>query len=217
MTTPPPPYGAYPPPPYGGYGYPAPYGGYPQPKPTNTMAIVALVCAFVFAPVGIVFGHISLSQIKKTGEEGRGLAVAGLVISYVITALTIIVIVLSVMLHRRRGTKPRKPRRHRPGSPGSPGTTAQSAEPATTAGVQAARHTRIQLPVSGHHGTCEQARHSAAHRTGADRPRVGEREHHDQPRQHRASVGQRQGALHGEQFRQPGRSSASSMTRRVTG
>ena len=55
------------------------------------------MCAFVFAPLGILFGHISLSQIKKTGEEGRGLAIAGLVISYVITALTVLVIVLSVL------------------------------------------------------------------------------------------------------------------------
>ena len=51
-------------------------------------------------PLGIVFGHISLSQIKQTGEEGRGLAVAGLVISYVITALSILVIVQCVV-HRR--------------------------------------------------------------------------------------------------------------------
>jgi len=55
------------------------------------------VCAFLFAPLGIIFGHISLSQIKKTGEEGRGLAVAGLVISYLITVLTILVVVLSVV------------------------------------------------------------------------------------------------------------------------
>ena len=45
----------------------------------------------------LIFGHISLSQIKKTGEEGRGLAVAGLVISYLITVLTILVVVLSVV------------------------------------------------------------------------------------------------------------------------
>ena len=127
MTTPPPPYGAYPPPPYGGYGYPAPFGGYPQSKPTNTMAIVALVCAFVFAPVGIVFGHISLSQIKKTGEEGRGLALAGLVISYVITALTVIVIVLSVLLLVAVGRSLEN--LNGMGSPGSPGTVGQSAEP----------------------------------------------------------------------------------------
>jgi peptidyl-prolyl cis-trans isomerase B (cyclophilin B) len=92
MITPPPPYGSYPPPgPYAGYY------GYPQPRPTNALAIVSLVCAFLFAPLGILFGHISLSQIKKTGEEGRGLAIAGLVISYLITVLTIVVVVLSVL------------------------------------------------------------------------------------------------------------------------
>jgi peptidyl-prolyl cis-trans isomerase B (cyclophilin B) len=94
MTTPPP-YGPYPPPPgpYGGYyGYP----GYPQPQSTNALAIVSLVCAFLFAPLGIIFGHISLSQIRKTGEEGRGLAIAGLVISYLITVFTVVVVALSV-------------------------------------------------------------------------------------------------------------------------
>lgn len=102
MTNPPPPYGGYPPPPYGGYptssygAYPPPYGAYPQ--PTNALAIASLVCAFVFAPLGIAFGHISLSQIKKSGEGGRGLAVAGLVISYLITALAILVVVLSVLM-----------------------------------------------------------------------------------------------------------------------
>jgi len=93
MTTPPP-YGAYPPPPPGAY---AGYYGYPQPQPTNSLAIVSLVCAFLFAPLGIIFGHISLSQIKRTGEEGRGLAIAGLVISYMITVLTIVVVALSVL------------------------------------------------------------------------------------------------------------------------
>jgi peptidyl-prolyl cis-trans isomerase B (cyclophilin B) len=83
VTTPvPPPYGAYPPP------YP-PYG-YQRPRSTNGMAIASLICAFVFAPLGIIFGHISLSQIKRTGEEGHGLAVAGLVISYLITVGSII-------------------------------------------------------------------------------------------------------------------------------
>ncbi len=97
MTNPPPPYGAYPPayppPPYG-----YPYGGYPPPTPTNTLAIAALVCAFVFAPLGIVFGHISLSQIKKTGEQGRGLALSGLIISYLVCVLTVVVVVVSMLV-----------------------------------------------------------------------------------------------------------------------
>ena len=94
MTTPPP-YGAYPPPPQ--YGHPTGYYGYPQPQPTNAMAIMSLVCALLFAPLGIVFGHISLSQIKRTGEEGRGLAIAGLVIGYMITTLTVVAIVVGIL------------------------------------------------------------------------------------------------------------------------
>jgi peptidyl-prolyl cis-trans isomerase B (cyclophilin B) len=90
VTTPPPPYGAYPPPPYDPYGY-------QRPRPTNGMAIASLVCAFVFAPLGIIFGHISLSQIKRTGEEGHGLALAGLIISYVVTAGSIIVFAIMVL------------------------------------------------------------------------------------------------------------------------
>ena len=57
------------------------------------MAIASLVSAFLFAPLGIVFGHISLSQLKRSGEDGRGLAVAGLVIGYMLTALMVITIV----------------------------------------------------------------------------------------------------------------------------
>lgn len=97
----PPPY-VPPPGPYAGPGGPGPYGPgpypYPQPAPTNSMAIASLVCSFLFFPLGIVFGHISLSQIKRNSEEGRGLAIAGLVISYVITVMTIVAVVVSAVL-----------------------------------------------------------------------------------------------------------------------
>jgi peptidyl-prolyl cis-trans isomerase B (cyclophilin B) len=81
--------------------YPPPYGQYPPvyappPPRTNGMAIASLVTAFLFAPLGIVFGHISLSQIKKTGEEGKGLAVAGLAIGYVLTVATAVIIAVVV-------------------------------------------------------------------------------------------------------------------------
>ncbi len=57
-----PPPGSVPPPGYGpppGYAYPPP--GYPGAwrRPTNTMAILALVMAFVFAPAGLVLGVIA--------------------------------------------------------------------------------------------------------------------------------------------------------------
>ncbi|MDH6193642.1 peptidyl-prolyl cis-trans isomerase B (cyclophilin B) [Mycobacterium frederiksbergense] len=97
------------PPPYDGYqpdyasyppGYPVGYpAGYPYPPParTNGMAIASLVCAFLFAPLGVVFGHISLSQIKRSGEQGRGMAIAGLIIGYMLTALSVLLVVLAVL------------------------------------------------------------------------------------------------------------------------
>ncbi|WKG06072.1 peptidylprolyl isomerase [Mycolicibacterium sp. HK-90] len=95
------------PPPYGGYqpdhrgyvpGYPVGYpAGFPPPARTNSMAVAAVVCSLVFAPLGIVFGHISLSQFSRSGEEGRGLAVLGLIIGYIVTAVTILVVVVSVV------------------------------------------------------------------------------------------------------------------------
>jgi len=71
---------------------------YPPPRQTNSMAIVALVSAFIVAPLGIVFGHIALSQIRRTGEEGKGLAVAGLVIGYVFTGLFLLMIVVWLVM-----------------------------------------------------------------------------------------------------------------------
>jgi large-conductance mechanosensitive channel len=102
---PPEPWGATapPPPPYGQQWGAPPPGYFPPPmyqppRPTNAMAIVALVCAFVFPPLAIIFGHIALSQIRRTGEEGKGLAVAGLVIGYVVTGLILLYIVFMVIL-----------------------------------------------------------------------------------------------------------------------
>ncbi|WP_237165909.1 peptidylprolyl isomerase [Mycolicibacterium peregrinum] len=80
------------PPPYGGY-----QPGYPPPARTNGMAVAALVSSVLFAPLGIVFGHISLSQLKRSGEQGRGVAITGLVIGYVMTALALVAVVLTVV------------------------------------------------------------------------------------------------------------------------
>jgi hypothetical protein len=76
-----------------GYGAPA-YGapGYPPaPQRTNVMAILGLVFAFIFSPLGIVFSAIGLSQTKKRGEGGRGLAIAGLILSIVFLLIGLLV------------------------------------------------------------------------------------------------------------------------------
>ncbi|MDG4803082.1 DUF4190 domain-containing protein [Micromonospora sp. WMMD980] len=71
-------------PPYGQYGPP---GEPPRPRGPNVLAILSLVFAFVFAPAGIVCGHLAKRQIRQTGEEGDQLATWGLILSYVFTAL----------------------------------------------------------------------------------------------------------------------------------
>ena len=85
-----------PPAPATGYQQPqpyanAPYGTTPYGAPlaprTNTLAIVALVLGLTVSIGGIICGHIALAQIKRTGEAGHGLALAGLVLGYVITGL----------------------------------------------------------------------------------------------------------------------------------
>ncbi|MEV7615485.1 DUF4190 domain-containing protein [Streptomyces sp. NPDC089799] len=64
------------------YGVPGPQGYFPQPQKTNVLAVIAfvmsIVCAIPLVP--IVLGLIALSQIRKGGEKGKGLAIAALVI-----------------------------------------------------------------------------------------------------------------------------------------
>lgn len=70
---------------------------YPSVPQTNSMAVAAMVSSLVVAPLGIVFGHVALRQIKRTGDEGRGLAKAGLVIGYVLTTLMALFLILVVV------------------------------------------------------------------------------------------------------------------------
>ncbi|NIJ05333.1 DUF4190 domain-containing protein [Frigoribacterium faeni] len=56
----------------------------------NVLAIVGFILAFVFSLAGLVVSIIAFSQIKKTGERGRGLALAGIIISVVFMILSIV-------------------------------------------------------------------------------------------------------------------------------
>ena len=57
------------------------------------MAILGLVFAFLFQPLGIIFSAIGLSQIKKTRENGRGLALTGLILSIVFLILGLLLFI----------------------------------------------------------------------------------------------------------------------------
>ena len=68
---------------------------------TNGLAIASLACGlaqFVFGPLtaipAIVFGHMARHQIKRTGEQGAGLALAGLILGWATVILGIVLIVV---------------------------------------------------------------------------------------------------------------------------
>ena len=69
--------------------YSQPYGAPAQPG-WNTMAIVAFIATFFISILGIILGFVALSQIKRTGEQGRGLALAAVIIGFIALALGII-------------------------------------------------------------------------------------------------------------------------------
>jgi hypothetical protein len=53
------------------------------PLKTNVLAIISLIAAFVFPLAAVITGYIAQSQIRRTGEEGRGMARAGVIIGIV--------------------------------------------------------------------------------------------------------------------------------------
>lgn len=76
---------------------PAPTPGYaaaPVEQKWNVLAIVAFVISLLsFNVIAIVLGAIALNQIKKTGEKGRGLALAGIIIGAVSIVLYVILFI----------------------------------------------------------------------------------------------------------------------------
>jgi hypothetical protein len=66
---------------------------------TNGLAIAALVLGILgVSIIAIILGHVGLSQIKRTGEQGRGMALAGVILGYIGFALAIIWIIFFTVL-----------------------------------------------------------------------------------------------------------------------
>lgn len=111
----PPNQGAYPPPPPptqqpAGYAQPysaqyaqpyAPSPGYAPVGPTSGMAIASLVCSLLgIGLVGVILGHLALNEINKSNgyTQGRGLAIAGLIIGYLQIAAAVIFVLFIVII-----------------------------------------------------------------------------------------------------------------------
>ena len=93
--------GSYPPPPpphaYG-YGYPG--YGYPVARRTNGLAIASMVvsiaslfmCWGLTGIVGALMGHAARKQINQRGEDGAGLATAGIIVGWIGTGISVLAI-----------------------------------------------------------------------------------------------------------------------------
>lgn len=103
----------YPPPGYPVYG--DPYDPYRPTKPpgTNGKAIAALVTSLAGALfcglpsiAGIILGIVAMRETKRTGQDGFGLAVAGVAIGAVVVALIVLYIAFVVVLAAGTATSP---------------------------------------------------------------------------------------------------------------
>ncbi|MEK9577932.1 MAG: DUF4190 domain-containing protein [Aquiluna sp.] len=69
----------------------------------NTLAVVSLASALtsIGAVMAIITGHISLAQIKRSDENGKPLALAGLIIGYLTVIFWIILFASGVLIRAR--------------------------------------------------------------------------------------------------------------------
>lgn len=99
---------------YGPPGYPPPYYGPPMmARKTNGMAVAGMVIGIlslvlfwawflgpVLAVLGIIFSSVGISQCNRERQEGKGMAIAGLVCSLISAAFwVVLVIAVASFLH----------------------------------------------------------------------------------------------------------------------
>jgi hypothetical protein len=99
-----------------------PAGGMVVGQPaTNGMAIASLVCGigqllagFPAGIAAIILGHMARRRIRETGQQGSGLARAGLILGYLGTAGLLLLILLVVAVVSVRSSQPAGSFPHRP-------------------------------------------------------------------------------------------------------
>lgn len=78
--------------------HPDPAGLLPY-RPTNTLAVASLVLGIFWifgigSALALIFGYVARAQIRKSGERGDGMAIAGVVLGWVGVTTMIVIIVL---------------------------------------------------------------------------------------------------------------------------
>lgn len=84
-----------------------PRAGFPQPRTMNNTAVAAMICGIAATMVlitaipALVLGYRARGEIRRTGQEGDGFAVAGIILGWIFTfvmALCVLAVVLAVAL-----------------------------------------------------------------------------------------------------------------------
>jgi hypothetical protein len=102
-------------PPPSAYGY-----GYPAVKPTNGMAIGAMVTSIVamlalcfygvgglvIGPVGAILGHVARRQVRERDQQGEGMAMAGIILGWIAAALGLLIVIAIVIFFIWVGNQP---------------------------------------------------------------------------------------------------------------
>jgi uncharacterized membrane protein len=75
------------------------------PRGTNSLAVASLICGiaqFVAGPLptipAIVLGHMARREIRRTGEDGNGLATVGLVLGWAGLSLMVLVALIALVV-----------------------------------------------------------------------------------------------------------------------
>ncbi|MFC6356128.1 DUF4190 domain-containing protein [Luethyella okanaganae] len=67
--------------------------------PWNVLSIVGFVLSLIgFNVVAVILGFIGLSQVKKSGERGRGFALAAVIIGLLSIVVFVIVMIVAVVI-----------------------------------------------------------------------------------------------------------------------
>lgn len=88
------------------------YGAYPA-RRTNGLAVASMILSIVgfiwILPLigsvaGAIMGHIALGQIRRTGESGRGMALAGVIVGWAGVALLVIGVLFIIFVTAAAGS-----------------------------------------------------------------------------------------------------------------
>jgi hypothetical protein len=80
-------------------------------RKTNPLAIVSLVLGIIWifwlgSIAALIFGYVSLSQIRSRNQSGRGLAIAGIVLGWIGVATLLLSIILGIAVGHTHTTAP---------------------------------------------------------------------------------------------------------------